>query len=270
MNSRTALAGAAAIAAASAALLAQPAAAATALNGQLNASATAQTHGLAVVNDQQSQNWTAAPATLNVAVEADARALYRDSNDTVSVFGTAQATWASADSGSVDFTNYGWNVNVRDPAVLENLIDLQASMPGNGVDWTYTFQATSTGTFTMDYNVTATGDTFNLEGWNIYFQGALVGPDLTNPQFYADPTTSGVVTETVLAGSTYTVSLFNDANGAGCCAQAFAGSMDGTFDWNITEGGGVPEPASWALMLVGFGGLGAVLRARRRPAAVLA
>ncbi|HZZ32934.1 MAG TPA: PEPxxWA-CTERM sorting domain-containing protein [Phenylobacterium sp.] len=33
--------------------------------------------------------------------------------------------------------------------------------------------------------------------------------------------------------------------------------------------GGVPEPASWALMLLGFGGIGAVLR-RRRPAAALA
>lgn len=30
-------------------------------------------------------------------------------------------------------------------------------------------------------------------------------------------------------------------------------------------GGGVPEPASWALMIAGFGGVGAVLRSRRRP-----
>ncbi len=33
---------------------------------------------------------------------------------------------------------------------------------------------------------------------------------------------------------------------------------------------GVPEPASWALMLLGFGGLGAMLRGARRRGAVLA
>ena len=33
---------------------------------------------------------------------------------------------------------------------------------------------------------------------------------------------------------------------------------------DISVSGGVPEPASWALMLLGFGGLGAALRSRRR------
>lgn len=37
---------------------------------------------------------------------------------------------------------------------------------------------------------------------------------------------------------------------------------------DATVGGGVPEPATWALMLLGFGGAGAAMRAarRRRPA----
>jgi hypothetical protein len=30
----------------------------------------------------------------------------------------------------------------------------------------------------------------------------------------------------------------------------------------------VPEPATWAMMLMGFGGLGVALRARRRTAAI--
>ncbi|MDB5436644.1 MAG: hypothetical protein JWR47_2901 [Phenylobacterium sp.] len=38
----------------------------------------------------------------------------------------------------------------------------------------------------------------------------------------------------------------------------------------LQTGGGVPEPASWALMLVGFGGLGAALRHRRRQTLALA
>jgi len=34
--------------------------------------------------------------------------------------------------------------------------------------------------------------------------------------------------------------------------------------------GGVPEPGAWALMLLGFGGMGMALRSRRRQAAILA
>lgn len=43
--------------------------------------------------------------------------------------------------------------------------------------------------------------------------------------------------------------------------------LDLTFE---PSAGGVPEPTSWALMLLGFGGLGAVLRSSRRNGAVLA
>jgi len=39
---------------------------------------------------------------------------------------------------------------------------------------------------------------------------------------------------------------------------------------NLAVGGGVPEPASWALMIVGFGGAGAVLRGQRRRQTVAA
>ena len=38
------------------------------------------------------------------------------------------------------------------------------------------------------------------------------------------------------------------------------------FDTVSVTGPGVPEPAAWALMIVGFGGVGAMLRSRRRAA----
>jgi len=52
--------------------------------------------------------------------------------------------------------------------------------------------------------------------------------------------------------------------------MAFSVSIDGDPLTFSLAGGGVPEPASWALMLVGFGGLGAALRARRRAGALAA
>jgi hypothetical protein len=36
------------------------------------------------------------------------------------------------------------------------------------------------------------------------------------------------------------------------------------FEFNPINAAGVPEPATWAMMLVGFGGLGAVMRRRRQ------
>jgi hypothetical protein len=54
---------------------------------------------------------------------------------------------------------------------------------------------------------------------------------------------------------TYTTSLGN---------LVFTSASSANFQAVIPSAGGVPEPASWALMLVGFGGVGSILRSVRR------
>jgi choice-of-anchor C domain-containing protein len=49
--------------------------------------------------------------------------------------------------------------------------------------------------------------------------------------------------------------------------NAYGPALD---DVSVTATGGVPEPTAWALMLVGFGGLGAMIRRSRRSGAVTA
>ncbi len=50
----------------------------------------------------------------------------------------------------------------------------------------------------------------------------------------------------------------------------FAGPQYGVRYGGVAFAAAVPEPATWTMMLIGMGGLGGALRARRRPAAVAA
>lgn len=76
---------------------------------------------------------------------------------------------------------------------------------------------------------------------------------------------SGIITNNggVLTGSNLSFSLQTCSAGApsvGC--QVTTGSAR-----LFAVSGGVPEPATWALMLMGFGAVGSALRRSRRPAA---
>ncbi|HET6971360.1 MAG TPA: FxDxF family PEP-CTERM protein, partial [Phenylobacterium sp.] len=67
----------------------------------------------------------------------------------------------------------------------------------------------------------------------------------------------------VTAGSSYTLELAGSAGVAGTKPNA---SYSGVITFAPVAA--IPEPAAWALMMVGFGGTGALLRRRRMALAV--
>lgn len=78
-----------------------------------------------------------------------------------------------------------------------------------------------------------------------------------------------VGTSTASFGNYPLLALYS--NGDGTFGASFTGSVNNTEYYNqsgsLTISGGVPEPATWAVMLLGFGAVGASMRRRRGIAA---
>ena len=120
--------------------------------------------------------------------------------------------------------------------------------------WTITLSKPTTLTVT---DVEASGDQFTL-----YDNGVLLGT--TSTPNYGDYV--GECISCALADPNFSHGTFTLAAGTNVITGVFDGSVGyGDGDFGI----GVPEPASWALMLIGFGALGVAMRSRRKPAAAL-
>lgn len=199
-------------------------------------------------NNGDVAGWNGVPEYSSLGVDAAVNYF----GNRVSAFSGGDATWDNADSGSLVY-NGGWRFDAPDAVAAGQGARLNFS---TDPDWFYSFVSSVDGMFEMDYAIIGIGDTAGLRGWQFAWNNGsrTLGGDAL------DPTESGDVRFSVLRGGTYRVSLTNLAqietlgNLAGV-----RGQMDGNFNWRIVENA-VPEPASWTLMILGFGLTGASLR----------
>lgn len=161
------------------------------------------------------------------------------------------ATFASADAGSVEVV-WGWSV---DPGVFQFQVATGSVTQRN---WTYSFVSSVTGSFNVTYDIVALGYTAGLN--------PLAGLDDLAPFSFngvgIDPSASGNFNVPLLAGHSYTMSIGN--TGRLVDGQSATSNAMATIYWNITSGAKVPEPGSWAMLILGFGVVGVAGRQRRR------
>ncbi len=236
------------------ALFHAPAAATIALDGQLNVVANSYIDGTPTT-DQHSVSWSGVPSALNTSASATAIG-GANGGDFVTTSGSASATWNSADSGSVTFSNYGWQFSVfNSSSSASNL-----TQGRGGSDWSYTFTATQNGVITLNYNSSlASGNGFGLWGWDVGFTGSGSGGPTLNA---SDPTQSGVFSGALVAGNTYTIDLNGNPNISDGNIGNYSGFMNGDFTWSI-QGAPAPEAGKGVLTLAVLVLAGALTRARR-------
>ncbi len=162
---------------------------------------------------------------------------------TVQTHGSGSAQWSlDGLSGNVNL-DYGWSMTGSG----SRMCGLDNDSGSLGPDWDYQFTADYDGIFTFNYDVVGSGNTFGLRGWEFWWSG----PEGNDGSFtdVMNPTHSGTIVRELLAGQTYDVGLWTEANLLNGSGNDITADMMGTFSWSITP---APEPTCGAVGVAGL------------------
>ncbi|MEN9931465.1 MAG: hypothetical protein RIS17_38 [Pseudomonadota bacterium] len=234
-------------------MLATPALAVTAQGGAVHSAARVVVGG---ATDQTHESDTA--VGLPGLLASAAFVTLNDAGSTISVFSSMRATWTSATRGQAEM-QWGWDA--RNAASLSPT--LVETIPPDMASWSYRFTTGSTpGRFQARWTLeTAGDDTLGIQG--VYGDGGL--PFTVTPFRTAPESDTGMLSVDLAPNQSYALEFFNYGNlerdDRGLDSFASARFL---LDWEITTATGVPEPQSWAMMIAGFGLVGAASRRKQR------
>ena len=154
------------------------------------------------------------------------------------------------------------------PGVAQAAVTVSA-VAGAGTDLSAVFVGDA-----FDIDITASGSAgehITQAGGNLAITGGyhFTGYDVGN---YTDDlsTNPTVFMLHFLADSAGPASFRFDFSYLDTDVTSYGGPSTNTLNFRIRDAGAVPEPASWALMLAGFGAVGGAMRSRRKAAVTFA
>ncbi len=182
------------------------------------------------------------------------------------------AALLAGSAGAATFSGFGNDTN--GPEFVITVTDTTTTValqtpdqgPYDGSEDTYIGVVNNSSKAVTSLNLSSANDIFGFDGDGIDTFGAT--GNTTDTTGYGGPL--GVFSNIASSGGveTGTISFLGGVAPGSSTFFSLEDTLTSANSITVTNGGGVPEPATWAMMLAGFFGLGAVLRTRRREQAL--